>query len=75
MCFEETLGALLSLIGRWVSVDVYASQEGGQPAAVAGFVGRLRRAADMQLPDDAAAPRALLLQVGEGADASYTLIE
>jgi hypothetical protein len=70
--YEETLGALLALIGRRVSVDVYPSREGG---AVAGFVGVLRQATDMQHPDDAAAPEALLLQVGEGADASYMLLE
>jgi hypothetical protein len=73
--YEETLGALLALIGRRVSVDVYPSHEGAGPGAVAGFVGVLRQATDMQHPDDAAAPEALLLQVGEGADASYLLLE
>jgi hypothetical protein len=73
--YEETLGALLALIGRRVSVDVYPSHEGGGPGAVAGFVGVLRQATDMQHPDDAAAREALLLQVGEGADASYMLLE
>jgi hypothetical protein len=75
MDYEETLGALLGLIGRRVSVDVYPPQERGQPGAVAGFVGELRQATDMQHPDDAAAREALLLQVGEGAEASYMLIE
>jgi hypothetical protein len=73
--YEETLGALLGLIGRRVSVDVYPSQEPRRPGAVAGFVGELRQATDMQHPDDATAREALLLQVGEGADASYMLIE
>ena len=75
MDYEETLGALLALIGRRVSVDVYPLQEGGRPGPVAGFVGVLRQATDMQHPDDAAAREALLLQVGEGADASYMLLE
>jgi hypothetical protein len=73
--YEETLGALLGLIGRRVSVDVYPSQERARPEAAAGFVGELRQATDMQHPDDPAAREALLLQVGEGADASYMLIE
>jgi hypothetical protein len=73
--YEETLGALLGLIGRRVSVNVYPPQESGRPGAVAGFVGELRQATDMQHPDDAAAREALLLQVGEGAEASYMLIE
>ena len=75
MDYEQTLGALLGLIGRRVSVDVHPSHERGRPGAVAGFVGELRQATDMQHPDDAAAREALLLQVGEGADASYMLIE
>jgi hypothetical protein len=73
--YEETLGAVLALIGRRVSVDVYPSHAGGGPGAVAGFVGVLRQATDMQHPDDATAREALLLQVGEGADASYMLLE
>ena len=75
MDYEETLAALLRLIGRRVSVDVYPPPERGRPGAVAGFVGELRHATDMQHPDDVAAREALLLQVGEGAEASYMLVE